>query len=184
MSSAADTCRANGWEAIHRRMLTNASLATSKALEGLILQSADETGDLISTLESDLARVTKERDEARRERDEAVATIRSGNDYMRALEKAEASERRTRNECSGTITDLTTQLARANAAIERVRALHVPMESLVWESHATPSMMLPIGGTMAPSGIAAARQVVRTFCRQCDKAFPCPTRTILEGNGA
>ena len=62
MSSAADTCRANGWEAIHRRMLTNASLATSKALEGLILQSADETGDLISTLESDLARVTRERD--------------------------------------------------------------------------------------------------------------------------
>ena len=51
------------WEAIHRRMLTNASLATSKALEGLILQSADETGDLISTLESDLARVTRERDE-------------------------------------------------------------------------------------------------------------------------
>lgn len=42
------------WGAIHRRMLTNASLATSKALEGLILQSADETGDLISDL---LARV-------------------------------------------------------------------------------------------------------------------------------
>ena len=42
------------WEAIYRRMLTNASLATSKALEGLILQSADETGDLISDL---LARV-------------------------------------------------------------------------------------------------------------------------------
>jgi hypothetical protein len=44
------------WGAIHRRMLTNASLATSKALEGLILQSADETGDLISALEDRLAR--------------------------------------------------------------------------------------------------------------------------------
>ena len=38
------------WEAIHRRMLTNAKLATSRTLECLILESADETGDLISDL--------------------------------------------------------------------------------------------------------------------------------------
>ena len=73
------------------------------------------------------------------------------------------------------------QLTRANAVIERVAALHVPTQSLVWESYATPRPLTTIGGTMATTGGAAARQVVRTFCSQCYRAFPCPTRTILEG---
>ena len=48
----------------------------------------------VSALLQEHDQLTAELDEARRERDEAQATIRSGNDYMRALEKAEASERR------------------------------------------------------------------------------------------
>ena len=77
--------------------------------------------------------------------------------------------------------DAQAQLTRANAVIERVAALHVPTQSLVWESYATPTKWVGDGRTMAGAGVAAMRQVVRTFCRQCNKAFPCPTRTILEG---
>ena len=136
----------------------------------------------------ELSRFTTELAEARRERDEARqicwdAYRAAGGDTDGDATPA-AVTHGLREMVVGIVTDLRneideawnpevvkleSELARANAVIERVGALHVPIANT--------------GNT--------PKEHWREVCNHCRKvgsdtlvAYPCPTRTILEGNGA